>query len=367
MSDLDLDPQLLSACAVDLKKTCRLDEFDDKTQVMECLRKNELDLSPSCKNKVFEREVQQAEDPDIDPVLHKSCRVAISKYCSESQGDELMSCLENNQHKSGVTHECKTTLRLRMLKEHSNYLLNMGLRKSCKEDIKMFCKSTLDGIKNGSIQDGKGAVISCLKKNMEKISVECEDSMTTILEQEVEDYKLDPVLSRFCARDISVVCPDAPDDEVEGCLRDHIMAIQSDDCTKQVVRLITETHADVHLDPLLMKACQKDIGYLCGRLVPGRGQIIECLQSNQARDKNALTPTCNSMLKSRVQMWYNAYERAKKYDSALEMVDDIYRSIESSKYKHEILAYIGFALCALILLSFCGGRCTKSKPQSKLY
>ena len=40
-----------------------------------------------------------------------------------------MSCLENNQHRSGVTHECKTTLRLRMLKEHSNYLLNMGLRK----------------------------------------------------------------------------------------------------------------------------------------------------------------------------------------------------------------------------------------------
>ena len=58
------------------------------------------------------------------------------------------------------------------------------------------------------------------------------------------------------------------------------MAIQSEDCTKQVVRLITETHADVHLDPLLMKACQKDIGYLCGRLVPGRGQIIECLQVN---------------------------------------------------------------------------------------
>ena len=50
MSDLDLDPQLLSACAVDLKRTCRLDEFDDKTQVLECLRKNELELSPSCKN-----------------------------------------------------------------------------------------------------------------------------------------------------------------------------------------------------------------------------------------------------------------------------------------------------------------------------
>ena len=48
MSDLDLDPQLLTACAVDLKETCRLDEFEDKTQVMECLRKNELKLTPAC-------------------------------------------------------------------------------------------------------------------------------------------------------------------------------------------------------------------------------------------------------------------------------------------------------------------------------
>ena len=65
---------------------------------------------------------------------------------------------------------------------------------------------------------------------------------------------------------------------MEACLRDHIMSIQSEDCTKQVVRLITEAHGDVHLDPLLMRACQKDIGYLCGRVLPGKGQIIECLQ-----------------------------------------------------------------------------------------
>jgi hypothetical protein len=78
----------------------------------------------------------------------------------------------------------------------------------------MFCKSTLEGIKSGAIQDGRGAVISCLKDHLDKISVECEDSMTTILEQEVEDYKLDPVLNRFCAKDISTVCPNTPDDQV---------------------------------------------------------------------------------------------------------------------------------------------------------
>ena len=78
----------------------------------------------------------------------------------------------------------------------------------------MFCKSTLEGVKSGQIQDGRGAVISCLKDNMDKISVECEDSMTTILEQEVVDYKLDPVLTRFCDKDIRDVCPNTPDDQV---------------------------------------------------------------------------------------------------------------------------------------------------------
>ena len=66
--------------------------------------------------------------------------------------------------------------------------------------------------------------------------------------------------------------------QVESCLRDRIMDITSEDCTKQVIRLVTEAHGDVHLDPVLLRACQKDIGYFCGRIVPGRGNIIECLQ-----------------------------------------------------------------------------------------
>lgn len=43
-----------------------------------------------------------------------------------------MQCLETNKHRSGVTHECRTTIRMRMLKEHSNYQLNIGLKKVLK-------------------------------------------------------------------------------------------------------------------------------------------------------------------------------------------------------------------------------------------
>ena len=49
MSDLDLDPQLLTVCSTDLKSTCKLDTMTDKTQVMECLRKNEATLTPECR------------------------------------------------------------------------------------------------------------------------------------------------------------------------------------------------------------------------------------------------------------------------------------------------------------------------------
>ena len=69
------------------------------------------------------------------------------------------------------------------------YVKNLYLQ-ACKPDIKKYCKSVLQGIKDGSIPDGRGAVISCLKDNLDKVSVDCEDSLTTILEQEVMDLSL---------------------------------------------------------------------------------------------------------------------------------------------------------------------------------
>ena len=50
MADLDLDPQLLNACSKDLKSTCRLDQFGDKLQVLECLRQSVGQLTPECKD-----------------------------------------------------------------------------------------------------------------------------------------------------------------------------------------------------------------------------------------------------------------------------------------------------------------------------
>ena len=40
-----------------------------------------------------------------------------------------MQCLEANIHKSGVSGGCKSTLKSRMKKEHSNYQLNVELKK----------------------------------------------------------------------------------------------------------------------------------------------------------------------------------------------------------------------------------------------
>ena len=37
---------------------------------------------------------------------------------------------------------------------------------------------------------------------------------------------------------------------MEECLRFNILEISSQQCAKQVVRLITEAHADIHLDPV---------------------------------------------------------------------------------------------------------------------
>lgn len=78
----------------------------------------------------------------------------------------------------------------------------------------MFCGDILRDIKSGVIKDPRGTVVSCLKDHMDKVSVECEDSLSTILEQEVQNYKLDPLLSRFCESDIDDNCPHTPEDQV---------------------------------------------------------------------------------------------------------------------------------------------------------
>ena len=57
-------------------------------------------------------------------------------------------------------------------------------------------------------------IISCLKDKIDKISVECEDQITAILEQEVDNYLLDPLLNKFCENDIEVLCGNEPDDMV---------------------------------------------------------------------------------------------------------------------------------------------------------
>ena len=85
---------------------------------------------------------------------------------------------------------------------------------ACKEDIKTECGDILRDIKNKKVEDGRGMIISCLKDKIDKISVECEDQITAILEQEVDNYLLDPLLNKFCENDIEVLCGNEPDDMV---------------------------------------------------------------------------------------------------------------------------------------------------------
>ena len=74
-----------------------------------------------------------------------------------SQGEEVLQCLEFNLHNSGMTDKCASTIKSRMRKEHSNYKLNVGLKKACKTDISMHCGDVIKKIISGSTKDGEFA------------------------------------------------------------------------------------------------------------------------------------------------------------------------------------------------------------------
>lgn len=61
---------------------------------------------------------------------------------------------------------------------------------------------------------------------------------------------------------------------VEECLKEALRAGQVMDaaCRIEIVALIDEGHADIHVDPLLYKACATDLRKFCSDMQQGAGR-----------------------------------------------------------------------------------------------
>lgn len=146
---------------------------------------------------------------------------------------------------------------------------------------------------------------------------------------------MNPLLQTVCKDEIRFIC-DKNDDgdergEVEECLKMAFLngKIVSPECKFEVALLIQEAKADIHVDPLLQRACTVDLLKYCSNVKSGNGRReyfnmrsilnlilikknfvshleLRCLQTILSDQSKALEPDCRSKLEKRMEMFKNA-------------------------------------------------------------
>lgn len=167
-----------------------------------------------------------------------------------------------------------------MIEQNLDYRFNPKLQESCAKNIADYCTHIVAGAKQNEELNGK--VITCLKNKFRegKLLPQCQQQMTEVLHEQALHYKLNPLLQSVCKAEIDIICKPSDSDaiedhgEVEECLKNAFLArrIFSQECKVEVATLIQEEKADIHVDPLLQRACTVDLLKYCSNVQSGDGR-----------------------------------------------------------------------------------------------
>lgn len=361
--DIHLDPELERACKIDLKKFCPV-VSSGNAQVLECLKDFQRSLSPDCYTKVFNRQREEMLDNGVDYTLMTACKRMLKVFCDGDDTVNALACLKQNKADPKFDPVCRGVVVRRMAQQNMDYRLNPALRKACLPDIQKFCHKVLTPNSENDDHAYEGKVISCLKDRFQgrRLRPLCEKEISSIISEAQLDVRQDPILSEACKDEIKMLCPDQDDEQgggqVEECLKVKFQntLIKNPRCRQQVAKLIQEGSADIHVDPLLFKACAMDIQHFCASIPPGQGRQMKCLMDAAQSTATAqqLQEHCRSMLNKRLQM----FEFARK-EAPPENVQDVMDQIVSSPSRN-YFAVVGLAIVGSIFIGglFCG-RVTK--------
>ncbi|XP_023840864.1 Golgi apparatus protein 1 isoform X1 [Salvelinus sp. IW2-2015] len=362
--DIRLEPELYDSCKQDIGRLCQNVAFGN-AQVIECLKENKKQLTQRCHHKVFKLQEVEMMDSELDYQLMRVCKPMIRRFCTEADAKNMLQCLKQNKNSELMDPKCKQMITKRQITQNTDYRLNPVLRKSCKADIPKFCQSILNKATGDSELEGQ--VISCLKLKYadQRLSPDCEDQIRVILQESALDYRLDPQLQLHCTDEISRLCPEEAaaqeqTGQVEECLKVNLLKIKVEGCKKEVLNILKESKADIFVDPVLHTACALDIKHHCAAIPPGRGRQMSCLMEALQDKRVRLQPECKKRLQDRIDMWSYAAKVAPA-----EGFSDLAMQVMTSPSKNYILAMIGLGVCVLFLFGLLCGRITKRVMQEQ--
>lgn len=242
------------------------------------MQTNHGHLGTECAHALFNIKKSELSDSGTDYTLMTTCREMLRQYCHETEHSKSLDCLKTYKDEALFDAACHLVVVNRMIEQNMDYRFNPALQGACASNIAEFCTNIVASAKQDEELNGK--VVNCLKAKFREgqLTKKCEIQVTEVLHEQALNYKLNPLLQTVCKNEIKILCK--PNDEieehgeVEECLKmafiqNHII---SQECKFEVAILIQEAKADIHVDPLLQRACTVDLLKYCSNVASGNGR-----------------------------------------------------------------------------------------------
>uniref|UniRef100_A0A8C7KA34 Golgi apparatus protein 1 n=1 Tax=Oncorhynchus kisutch TaxID=8019 RepID=A0A8C7KA34_ONCKI len=237
----------------------------------------------------------QSADPGsdyrIDRALNEACESVIQTACKHIRSGDpmILSCLMEHLYTEKMVEDCERRLLELQYFISRDWKLDPILYKKCQGDAARLCHT--HGWNETSELMPPGAVFSCLYRHAyrteeqgRRLSRDCKVEVQRILHQRALDVKLDPDLQKRCLTDLGKWCSDktGTGQELE-CLQDHLEDLLSG-CGEVVGNLTELQSEDIHIEALLIRACQPVIQSHCHDVSDNQvdtGDVMECLVQNK--------------------------------------------------------------------------------------
>lgn len=227
---IELMPSIQESCGYDLARLCSNKKVSQKGEELQCLQSNYKILDATCVSSLNYVIKTQNKDIRLDQILYKSCLPTIEKYCEEKREEkgELLECLIKQKNNQDMQHMCRVGIEHHQILNLNDISFNFKLVKNCKYEMSEHC----------SQKKTKMDVVYCLSELILNDTLLNENQRVT------------------------------------------------NKCRRQLKFEMLQTNENIKLNPKLAEVCSNDIQMLCSNIEYGKGGIIECLRTNQARLSN---------------------------------------------------------------------------------
>lgn len=246
---------------------------------MECLQTNRIKLGDSCRHAIFAIKKSELTDSGTDYTLINTCKDMLELFCRDKPLENALHCLKTHKDEPQFEQKCHLVVVNRMIEQNMDYRFNPLLQEACAQNIASFCTKIVADAKQN--EELNGVVIDCLKNKFREglLTLTCQKQMTEVLHEQALNYKLNPLLQSVCKSEIQILCKPSDENnedngEVEECLKNAFLnhKVISQECKFEVAMLIEESRADIHVDPVLQKACTVDLLKYCSEVNSGNGR-----------------------------------------------------------------------------------------------